>query len=141
MGILGYTLLRNADHLKQFPGPLPGLLLGHVLVEYAGFCNLPAHLFHRVEGIHGTLKDDGHILPAVLHDLLFGHGRIVHPFQQNLTALHLSFLRQQLADGEGCGGLAAARLTHKTQALAVIQCEGYTVHCLRLTLGGGKICF
>ena len=123
MGILRYTFLRNADHLKQFPCPLPGLLLGHVLVEYAGFCNLPAHLFHRVEGIHGTLKDDGHILPAVLHDFFFRHGRIVHPFQQNLAAFHLSFLRQQLADGECCGGLAASRLTHKAQALAVIQCK------------------
>ena len=89
----------------------------------------------------GSKLDTGLLSGSLVHDLFFRHGGIVHAFQQDLTAFHLSFLRQQLADGECCGGLAASRLTHKTQALAVIQCKGYTVHRLRLTLGGGKICF
>ena len=81
MRILGNSLSRYAHQFEEFACSLPCFLLSCTFMSYNGLRYLPAHLFDRIEGVHGTLEYDGNVFPPVVLDLFLCEGRIVCPFK------------------------------------------------------------
>ena len=86
MGIVMDALLRVGDlyQPQHLNGPLPGLLLGHMLVIGKGLHDLLAHGEYRVQGGHRLLEDHADIVAPDGAHLLFRKGKEVFAVVEDL---------------------------------------------------------
>jgi hypothetical protein len=127
---------RRGDTLR-FGEPLPaqrfdrGLLRffgGDVEVGAQDLRHLRADRHHRVEAGHGVLEDHRDAAAPDAAQLGAGQGQQVSALEDDAAALDAAGLADQVEDGEGGGGLAAAALSDDGQGLASVEREADAVH-------------
>ncbi|MNH22031.1 hypothetical protein D3C79_818710 [compost metagenome] len=123
MGIAIHRTLRQADLVQQLQHPLAPLLSAALAVDDEGLLQDLADRVATVEGFCRILEYDLHLLAQGAH-LPGGQLGDVPPLEADLARRRL----KQLEQGATQGGLAAARLSHQPQGLALLQIEADAVH-------------
>ena len=139
MGIAVHHGGVDLHQFKQFLHPLHSLFVRDALVDQDSLGDLFADLFHRVEGVHGTLEDHGDLFPPEIPQFLIGKMGDVFAVEQDLAAFYVAFLREQTDDRQGGGGFAAARFANQADGFALVQIKADAVHRFDLTFGDLKI--
>jgi hypothetical protein len=85
--------------------------------------NLITHGTYRVQGVHSTLEDHGHFLPAYVAYLPLAQGQQVSPPKINLAFHDTTRGRQQTHQAKHQSCFSTAALTHQSQDLAFAQNE------------------
>ena len=127
----------KADGLQQADDHLLPLLAipGQAVVVDA--------LGHNVHDLHALVQGGVGVLEDHLHPagelLVLGSALLAHHFLAVKDDLAVGGL-VELDDGATQGGLAAARLTHEAQGLALVDVKGHVVHSLEgLLLPHGEV--
>ena len=88
-----------------------------------GLSDLVADAAHRVEGVHGALKDEGDATPAIGAHLGFAEAQQVGAVVNDLATRDAPGLGQQAQQGQHGGRLAAAALADEGQRTTALQGE------------------
>ena len=111
------ALGRDADQIQQFINAFPGVVTVHEIVKQDGLPNLITDPHHRIQGVHGALKDDGDLLPAIGAHLALAQGEQVRAVEDYPAGGDASVGGQEPHHRHECGGLAAARFADKPHSL------------------------
>ena len=141
--IVGHPLLRvgDVDVVQALHGDVEGLALAHPLVEHDRLHQLVADGEHRVERGHRVLEDHGDLsAPDVAH-LLLGEARAGRTSWNRIWPVTTSPAGpfDQPHHREGAHRLAAPRLPHHPELLALVDGEGHPVDGAHDALVSGEV--
>jgi len=122
MRIIPHAVFWESDELKKLCHTSKGRLFFKIwIVGQYGLCYLVVDPLHRIQGIHGSLKNHGDLLPPDLSHLVFALSDQILSFQNDLSTRDASVGRKQPHQGHPQGGLTASGLAHETQRSTLIQ--------------------
>ncbi len=121
----------QSDRLEQTADPVVHLPLGHLdAVVPQRVRHLRPDSHHRIQRVHGPLRDHGDPGQPQLSHLLFREGHQVEAVQPDLPRLDPARGLDHAKDGEGHRGLAGAGFPDKAQPLIGFEVEADVVRGL-----------